>query len=662
MSEQEESIESSSSSSNNINGQSIPSFADFKITISIPPDNPPISQVDQSGLEYHAVQPNSEGRFVQVLNQIKQQEYLQSLIDKKKVNKDESKDEADSLQAAANPMAEFTDHMNLARIELEQMIFLIDMIRTEKHITLASTDKPPPSENRELCETVQKVSLKQKALSDMANRLTQGAARMKSTVATASSWWGDVSTLRSKWRLKGKESAGSMMAPLGAIKSNSKRLSIDYGSYTSGSFVEQTEADLSRNAKGEISISFPNLSTQSAINKRLYIKVKARDSKTFSNNSSQSIVRLPATDHSKSYREFEQLLQRIDTLSVDEARKLSFLKCSNLLNKAQKYQFHSELFEALAKEAALGTTGEIVMQTEKEIRIDCGGLNLYVGMESRSDAGGVDDDTDESMDTDKATPTTTTTPSNKLQLGGKCVYNGQTSAASSGVNPDDVNNRLLFVVKMALKKMSTLQLRRSQKQLLLNPNNRNPKIVFGRKHTSSFNDDLISKTASILRHLDMFLRVSTVIDIIEQRLPVRAKYISAGSLSSSLIVLSLIKSAQLSRAMVAIEVEVNQNQVMVVQGQSKSTINDEKLVGCFIVNLIQSYFVEEMSVSGSTLLEISASSALALSTSSSSSSNKTLTSTKKKHKGMNGYMSKQITNNSPAHKHDVEHNNNNNRR
>ncbi|EFA84609.1 hypothetical protein PPL_01599 [Heterostelium album PN500] len=366
-------------------------YGDFKISISIPPDNPPIARVDQNGTEYHSmnrcwrvvIHNSNHNKGINIIDQQQQQQQL--------------------LQA--NPMIEFTDNMNLARIELEQMIFLIDMIKNERHISLSSIDKPQASEQRELNDAVQQISLKQKALSDMGNRLISGAARMKASVATASSWWSDVSTLRSKWRLKGKDSM-TMMIPTN--KASTKKLSIDYGFYTSGSIVDQTEADLSRGNKGEMNIEFPNLPYPSALNKRLYISVKSRDSKTFSNNSSGQIHRLPVTDHSKSYREFEQLLNRVDTLPLEDARKLSFLKCSNLLNKAHKYQFHSELFDSLNREASIGNTGEIVMLTEKEIRIECGGLNLFIGMvdpkrdeDSESIGGSATADVDEREDRER---------------------------------------------------------------------------------------------------------------------------------------------------------------------------------------------------------------------------------------------------------------------
>ncbi|KAF2068093.1 hypothetical protein CYY_010581, partial [Polysphondylium violaceum] len=577
-------------------------MSDFKISISVPADNPPTSRVDQFGNEYPTVQQSKSDKFAQVLHQIRYQQELE----KQQKNENEQKQQqqqqivpttatataAAAQQPQANPMIAFYDHMNQSRIELEQLIFLIDMIKIEKQISLCSTEKPLPRENEQIFENTLRIANKKESLNKISDILKKGAGRMKDTINTMNKWWDDVSTMRTKWRLKGKE-VSTMGIPLGMNKANTKCLSIDYGFYTSGSLVEQTEANLSRGPNnGEVIIEFPNVPYQATINKRLYLNVKSSDSKTFNNHSSNNIVKHTiginsSTPYKSSYKSPNALssstgkftkspliksianrrggLEDEDNNNNNNNVKSSIATCTSLLNKAQKYQLHYELFEQLSREAAslapnplhphsvgtqstnpLGgninqqsqlnsmslttsTGGENIMLTEKEIRIECGSFNLFIGMDVKSS---LDEDNEKRNNTTPNPTTTTTTTTNNP------------SSINTSIFTDQEKNRLLFVLKIILKKVYILQLKRSQKQLTMNLSRRNPRVVFGKKTLPTYNDEVIYKITSILKHMDTYLRLYKVFEILENRLPIKLKFNPASEFSSSLFILNLIDVSQ----------------------------------------------------------------------------------------------------------------------
>ncbi|KYQ92030.1 putative mediator complex subunit 17 [Tieghemostelium lacteum] len=619
-------------------------MSNFKISISIPPDNPPITQVDQFGNEYAPINTNPNDKLIQILNQIKQQQYQQQKEETQQ-NQQQQPQQPQQQQQIQTPnnvisstqakLMRFQDNMNLARVEMEQLLFLIDMIRgNDKYVQLCNVDKPFPPESNQISDMSLEVGQKQKSLYKISEQLKLGSQRMKATVNTMSSWWNDVSTLRSKWRLKGKDTdRNQQQQPQMAVAkpnqfSSKQKLSIDYGYYTSGSFQDQTEADITRNpiisnsstpVNGndcEINIDFPNLPSQNSLHKRLYIDVKSSDSKVFHNHSSSFMKKKykaqlqQNNDNSKQQAEQDQediymneYQQQEENKPKTIATETSIQKCTKLLNKAQKYQFNFEMFEQLYKEATNSNTtpavgsvnspmlqvpgqsnistttislnnattntlsastigGENIMITENEIRIECGGLNLFIGMEQKS--------VKESQQS----------------------LNAQMSEIEENEEENQDRNRLLSVLKVVLKKISILQLKRSQKQLTLNLSRRNPKIVFGKKTVIPSDQTIISLT-QILKHMDTYLRVTKVFKILENLLPIEIKSTPASTVSSSLFIINVIDSAQNSRqSMVPIEVSILQSTIDVVQGNSKSISNkSETLMGIFIVNQIQYYLM-----------------------------------------------------------------------
>ncbi|KAK5582504.1 hypothetical protein RB653_004089 [Dictyostelium firmibasis] len=728
---------------------------DFKISISIPPDNPPVAQVDHAGVEYPSIQISKSDKFIQILNQAKHQKEIEQIklnenknnennnsnnnnLQDKEKEKEKEKERLLQIQQQqqTNPMASFHEHKNMARIELEQLIYLIDMLRNSDQIQLNGNTKTPQKPIEQIWEITHKISHKQQSLNNVASKLKLGATKMKDTISTMSGWWNDVSQLRTKWRLKGKEQTGLSSAisnsmsgggvggggvggggggvggvgvggvgvggvgPNGMVgsggiqplnKSHTKCLSIDYGYYSSGSFIEQTDADLSRGPNGEINIDFPHLPYQGSINKRLYINVKSSDSKTFYNHSS-NLKKLPSTPYQlllnsgggvnnsnrvntpktptssfpsssafnklrqQQQQQLQQQLQQQQLQSdnpddPEEIHRKFIMNCTNQLNKAQKYQFNCEIFEQLSKEvstintsnsqnlggmgAGVGgvgnvgggnvnyqtspnipsinqqvgtlqvgsgvgsnlitmspslnanTSSENIMLTEKEIRIECGNFNLFIGMDTK-----VKEDNNNNNNNNSNNNSNNTSSSNSNN---SCVGNSSKIKNNSKniIYSDEEKNRLLYVLKTILKKISVMQLKRSQKQLTINLSRRTPKIIFGKKSIIGYNDDIIFKITSIVKHMDTYLRVYKVLEVFEKNLPIRLKSTPAAESASSLFILTLIDSSQnLKNPMVPIEISINQNKIEVVQGQNRSFSNkDEIILGSFIINLLKSYFL-----------------------------------------------------------------------
>ncbi|EEU04107.1 hypothetical protein DDB_G0279723 [Dictyostelium discoideum AX4] len=762
---------------------------DFKISISIPPDNPPVAQVDHAGVEYPSIQISKSDKFIQILNQAKHQKEIEQIklndnknnennnLQDKEKEKEKEKErqlQIQQQQQQVNPMISFHEHKNMARIELEQLIYLIDMLRNSDQIQLNGNTKTPQKPIEQIWEITHRISHKQQSLNNVASKLKLGATKMKDTISTMSGWWNDVSQLRTKWRLKGKEQTGlssaiansmsggggggggsggvggvgvggvgvggiggvvgggglgnvgglggGIVGGVGGVavggvavggmvgangggmvgsggiqpglnKSNAKRLSIDYGYYSSGSFIEQTDADLSRGPNGEINIDFPHLPYQGSINKRLYINVKSSDSKTFFNHSSnlkklpsipyQQLLNSATNSNNNSNRvntpktptssfpstsssafnklrqqqlqqlQQQQQLQLENSDDPEEIHRKFIINCTNQLNKAQKYQFNYEIFEQLSKEVSTintsnsqnligggiggvnigggnvgvggnvggnvggggggntnyqtspnipsnqqvgtfqvggsgvgsnlitmnpslnaNTSSENIMLTEKEIRIECGNFNLFIGMDTKVK----EDNNNNNNNTNSNTNT-------------NCKIKNNTS--KNIIYSDEEKNRLLFVLKTILKKISVMQLKRSQKQLTFNLSRRTPKIIFGKKSIIGYNDDIIFKITSIVKHMDTYLRVYKVLEIFERNLPIRLKSTPAAESASSLFILTLIDSSQnLKNPMVPIEISINQNKIEVIQGQNRSFSNkDEIILGSFIINLLKSYFL-----------------------------------------------------------------------